>query len=435
MNDYQRQYREKLRTPEEAVAAIRSGETIVAGMSICQPPALLEAIADRARKDELSDLQFYSFLPLEHARRTVLDPALSHRIQGYSWFVGGAERGLVQTGLNYFVPSYFHQVARLCRDFMEIDTVVTTVSPPDRNGFFTFGTGNDYISVAARNCQRLIVEVNQNMPRVFGDSLLHVSEVDALVENHVPLLELPPPPSREEDEVVGPMIAEMVPEGATLQLGIGGLPNAVARYLAGHEDLGVHSELLTEGMVELIKKGVITGRRKNIHRMKHVFATAAGTREMYEFMDNNPSLESYPASYTCHPAVIARNDNLIAINSVLEVDLTGQANAEYLGGTTFSGTGGQLDFVRGAFDSKGGKSIHAFYSTAKGGEVSRVVPRFGEGAIVTTPRADTHYLATEYGVVNLKGKSTRERALAIISLAHPKFRDDLLKAAEDMYLL
>ena len=435
MGIYQNQYREKLTTPAEAVAVIQSGETIVFGMSVCQPPALLAAIADRARNDELTDLKVYSFLPLEHARKTVLDPALSHRIQGYSWFVGATERGLVQTGLNYFVPSYFHQVPRLCRENMEVDTVVTCVSPMDRSGFFTFGTGNDYISVASRNCRRLIVEVNENMPRVFGDSLLHISEVDAVVENHVPLLELPPPPPRQEDDIVGPMIAEMVPDGAALQLGIGGLPNAVARYLADHKDLGIHTELLTDGMIDLIKKGVITGRRKNIHRMKHVFATASGTREMYEFMDNNPSMESYPASYTCRPAVIARNDNLIAINSVLEVDLTGQANAEYLSGTTFSGTGGQLDFVRGAYDSKGGKSIHAFYSTAKGGTISRVVPKFKEGAIVTAPRADTHYLATEYGVVNLKGKSTRERALAIISLAHPKFRDDLLKAAEDMYLL
>jgi len=435
MSPYQRQYRKKLATPEEAVKVIQSGEIIVSGMGICQPPALLGAIAERARNEELEDLKFYSFLPLEHARRTVLDPALSHRIQGYSWFVGAGERGLVQTGLNYFVPSYFHQVPRLCRDFMEIDTVVTTVSPPDRDGFFTFGTGNDYISVAARNCRRLIVEVNENMPRVFGDSLLHISEVDLVVEEHVPLLELPPPPSREEDDIVGPMIAEMVPDGATIQLGIGGLPNAVARYLADHRDLGIHTELLTDGMIDLIKKGVITGRRKNIHRMKHVFATASGTAEMYEFMNDNPSMESYPASYTCLPSVIAQNDNQIAINSVLEVDLTGQANAEYLGGATFSGTGGQLDFVRGAFDSKGGKSIHAFYSTAKGGKISRVVPRFREGAIVTTPRADTHFLATEYGVADLKGKSTRDRALAIISLAHPAFREDLMKAAEDMYLL
>jgi len=398
MGEYEKEYQAKLASPGDAVAGIESGETVVLGMSICQPPALMEALAARVRADELGGLKVYTFLPLEHAHRTILDPALSDRVQGYSWFVGAPERGQVQTGLNYFIPSYFHQVPRLCRDFMEIDTVLTTVSPPDKGGFFTFGTGNDYISVAARNCRRLIVEVNEEMPRVFGDSLLHISEVDAVVENTLPLLELPSPPVREEDDIIGPMIAEMVPEGATLQLGIGGLPNAVARYLSNHADLGVHTELLTDGMIALIKQGVITGRRKNLHPMKHVFATASGTKEMYEFMDDNPSMESYPSSYVCRPAVIAQNDNLIAINSILEVDLTGQANAEYLGATTFSGTGGQLDFVRGAFDSEGGKSIHAFYSTAKSGTISRVVPQFKQGAIVTAPRAD--YLKLQEGELN-----------------------------------
>ena len=435
MNGYRKEYCQKLTTPDEAIEGLKSGETIVYGMSLSQPPALLRAVADRVGKEEIGDIKVYSFLPLQPARETVLDPALSHLIRGYTWFVGASERGLIQTGLNYFIPCYFHQVPRLCRDFMEIDTVITMVSPMDEAGFFTFGTGNDYISTAARNCGRLVVEVNENMPRVFGDSLLHISEVDALVENHQPLLEMPPPDPRPEDKIIGPMIAELIPDGAVIQLGIGGLPNAVATYLSDHRDIGIHTELLTPGMIDLVKKGVITGRSKNLHRGKHVFATASGTKEMYEFMDNNPSFESYPSSYVCRPAVIAENEKMIAVNSVIQVDLTGQANAEFLGGTTFSGTGGQLDFVRGAFDSREGKSIHAFYSTAKGGTISRVVPRFEEGAIVTTPRADTHYLATEYGIVDLKNKSTRERALAVIGLAHPDFRDELMKAAEDMYLI
>lgn len=435
MNSGAAEYRKKLTGPREAVEKIKSGETIVFGMSIAQPPALLAAIADRAREGRLKDIKMYTFLPLEPALKTVFDPALSDCIRGYSWFVGGQERGLIKTGLNYHVPSYLHQIPRLCRDFMEIDAVITTVSPLDGSGYFCFGTANDYISTAARHCKRLIVEVNENMPRVFGDSLLHISEVDAIVENNVPLLEAQVPEAKPEDEIIGPCLAEMVPDGANIQLGIGGLPNAITRYLTGHKDLGIHTELLTPGMIDLIEKGVITGRRKNLHPMKHVFTTASGTRRMYEFMDNNPSVESYPASHVCAPAVIAQNDNMIAVNSVLEVDLLGQANAEYLDGTTFSGTGGQLDFVRGAFDSRGGKSIHAFYSTAKGEKISRVVPRFKTGAVVTSPRADTHYLVTEYGVVNLKGKSTRERALGIIGIAHPDFREDLLREAENMYLL
>jgi len=318
---------------------------------------------------------------------------------------------------------------------MEADVVMTTVSPMDTAGYFSFGTGNDYISTAARHGKRFVVEVNRNMPRVFGDSQVHISEVDAIVENHVPLLEIAAPDPKPEDDIIGPAIAEMIPDGATIQLGIGNLPNAVARYLTGHTDIGVHTELFTEGMVDLIEQGVITGRRKTLHPRKHVFTTAAGTRRMYEFMDDNPAMESYPASYVCDPGIIAKNDTMISINSVLEVDLLGQANAEYLGGTTFSGTGGQLDFVRGAFASRGGKSILAFYSTAKGGTISRIVPRLPLGSIVTTPRADTDFLATEHGIVSLKGRSTKERALSIISLAHPKFRDWLMEEAENMYLL
>lgn len=431
----QSEYQKKLTTPDRAVAPIKDGETIVYGMSVAQPPALLKAVADRARADDLKEIKAFTFLPLEHAFKTVLDPYLADRIQNYSWFVGGADRGQVKTGLTYHVPTDLHQIPRICRDFVKIDTVMTTVSPMDKAGFFTFGTSNDYISTAARHCRRLIVEVNDNMPRVFGESLLHVSEVDQIVENTVPLLEMTVPKDRPEDDIIGPMLAEMVPDGATIQLGIGGLPNAITRFLTDHKDLGIHTELFTPGMVDLLEKGVITGRKKNLLPMKNVFTTAFGDRRMYEFMDDNPSMESYPASFVCLPAVIARNDNMISVNSVLEVDLLGQANAEFLGGTTYSGTGGQLDFVRGAFDSRGGKSILAFYSTTKGGKVSRIVPRFQPGAIVTTPRTDSFYLATEYGVVNLKGKSTKGRALAIISIAHPGFRDDLMRAAEDMHII
>jgi itaconate CoA-transferase len=333
------------------------------------------------------------------------------------------------------VPNEFHQIPRLIRDFMEIDVTVTTVSPMDNAGFFSFGTVNDYISTAARHCKQLIVEVNPHMPRVFGDALLHVSEVDAIVENAVPLLEVTPAPPKPEAETIGRLIAEMIPDGATLQLGIGGIPNAVCRYLDNHQDLGIHTELMCPGMVQLIKKGVITGRKKTLHPLKHVFTNAIGDREMYEFMNDNPSMESYPVSYTNAPEVIARNDRMISINSTIEVDLLGQCNSEFLGGSEFSGTGGQLDYVRGAFNAKDGKSIIAFYATANNGEVSRVVPRFQSGTVVTTPRMDTHYLATEYGVVNLKGKSTRDRALDIISLAHPRFRDDLLKEAHNLRLL
>ncbi|MBN1166817.1 MAG: acetyl-CoA hydrolase/transferase family protein [Methanospirillaceae archaeon] len=428
-------YQSLLSSPEQAVNHIKNGETIVYGMSICQPPALLKAIADHIRQYNLNNINIYTFLPREHTRDTVLSLELCDQITHHSWFTGVADRVLTRYGLSYYVPSYLHQIPRLCRDFMEIDTVVTTVSPMDKAGFFSFGTGNDYISTAARYAKKVLVEVNHNMPRVFGDSQIHISDIDGIVEYDTPLLEIAPPVEKPEDNLIGSMIAEMIPDGATIQLGIGGLPNAVTSCLTDHADLGVHTELFTEGMVDLIEAGVITGKKKNLHPQKHVFTTAAGTRRMYEFMDDNPSMESYPASYVCSPEIIARNDSMISINSVLEVDLLGQANAEYLSGSLFSGTGGQLDFVRGAFDSKGGKSILAFYSTAKKGTISKIVPRLKEGAAITTPRPDVHYLVTEYGTANLKGKDTRQRARAIIDLAHPSFRDELLWEADTMGII
>jgi itaconate CoA-transferase len=434
MTMYQQAYRRKLTTPEQAVAPIKDSATIVHGMASGEPPALLAAIARRVRQGDLKDLHIFSFLAMANAAATILSPDLAGLIHHHCWFVAGAERDQVKTGQHLFVPNQFHQLPRLIREFMDVDVTVTTVSPMDRAGFFSFGTVNDFITTAARHCRRLIVEVNRHMPRVFGDSLLHVSEVDAIVEHDAPLAELIPAAPKPEAETIGRHIAAMVPDGATIQLGLGGIPNAVCLYLEGHKDLGIHTELMCPGMVHLIKQGVITGRRKNRHPRKHVFTNALGDRELYEFIHDNPSMESYPVSYTNDPAVIAANDNMISINSTLEVDLLGQCNSEYLGGFEFSGTGGQLDYVRGAFNSKGGKSIIAFYSTTHHGEVSRVVPRFAAGTVTTTPRMDTHWLVTEYGAVNLMGKSTCERAMEIVKLAHPKFRDSLMAEARKMCL-
>ncbi|MEJ2717674.1 MAG: acetyl-CoA hydrolase/transferase C-terminal domain-containing protein [Deltaproteobacteria bacterium] len=432
---YDAHYRKKLTTPENAVERISSGATIVHGSTTAEPPALLAAIADRVRSHDLKDIRVFSLLPLKTACDTILSPDIADWVHAYAWFVSSGDRSLVQRGLDYFVPNNFHEIPRLCRDFMEIDVTVTTVSPMDKAGFFSFGTVNDYTSTAARHCKTLIVEVNKHMPRVFGDSLLHISEVDAIIENDVPLVEISPGQSRPEDEIIGRRIAEMVPDGATIQLGIGSIPDAAARYLDGHKDLGIHTELFCPAMMALITSGVITGRKKTIHPRKHVFTNALGTRQMYEFLHDNPSIESYPVSYTNDPSVIRQNDNMISINSTIEVDLLGQCNSEYLAGSEFSGTGGQLDYVRGAFHSRGGASIIAFRSTVKDGSISRIIPNLEQRATVTVPRMDTHYLITEHGVTLLKGKSTRERALGIIGIAHPSFRDDLLKEAEKMHLV
>jgi len=432
---YRSLYQKKLTTPDKAVETVKEGSLLIYGVALAEPPALLEAFARRLRSGDMKKLRILSSLPLKHAINTVLAPDLADCVERCSQFVGAGDRGLVHVGLNDYLPNHFHQMPRLISDFMTVDVAATTVSPMDKSGFFTFGVANDFTSTAARCADKLIVEVNENMPRVYGDSLIHISEVDAVVENHVPLIDLPYAIPSPVDKVIGKTIAGMVPDGATIQLGFGSLPNAVAAFMDDHKDLGIHTEVFCPGMSDLIKKGVLNGTKKTLHPRKHVFTMAFGDKEMVEFIHDNPSMESYPVSYTNHPAVIARNDRMVSINTVLEVDLFGQANAEFMGGQQFSGTGGQLDFVRGAFDSKGGKSILAFDSTAREGKVSRIVPRFEEGTMITTPRNDTHFLVTEFGAANLKGKSTRERALAIIELAHPDFRDDLLRAAEEMYII
>jgi itaconate CoA-transferase len=429
------QYRRKLTTPQDAVSRVKSGDTIVHGSSIAEPPALLNALADRVRGGGLSLLKVYSSLPMQHAARTVLSPDLSDCIESNSWFVTEADRSRHKIGLSYYVPTHIHQIRRLMLEYMHIDVMMTTVSPMDKYGYFTFGAVNDYNGTAARACKTLIVEVNENMPRLHRDNLLHVSEVDFIVENHVPLLEIPAPQAGPADEIIGRCIAGMIPDGATIALGIGGITNAIGRFLSGHRNMGIHSGVFTSTMVDLIERGVINGSKKNLHTRKHVFIVAQGDRRMYDFIHDNPSMEIHPASYTENSDVIASNDNMIAVNTILELDLTGQCNAEHMAGSQFSGTGGQLDFVRGAFNSRGGKSIQAFTSTARKGTVSRIVPLLKSGTAVSIPRMDVQYLVTEFGSVNLKGKSTQERALGIISLAHPDFRDRLTKAAEDMYLV
>jgi itaconate CoA-transferase len=434
MNPYEAEYRKKLTTPPDAVNLIKDGNTVIVGVNFSEPPALLEAIARKAREGGLKAINTYSFNPQQYAAKTIFSPDLADCIRTHAWFVSSSIRNMVRVGLTYFIPSYLHQVPRLIRDHLSVDVSVTAVSPMDKAGYFSFGAAS-YISVAARLSKKVIVEVNENMPRVFGDALIHISEIDAIVENHCPLLEAVIPEVKPEDEQIGKLIAELIPDGACIQLGIGVIPNAVAGCLSSHKDLGVHSELLVPGMVDLIKKGVITGRKKTFHPRKHLFSVAYGNCEVYEFMNDNPSMESYASDYIMDPANIARNHHMISVNSILEVDLTGQCNAETIDGLQFSGTGGQLDFVRGAYNSPGGKSVLTFYSTAKNGEISRVVPRLESGAGVTTPRMDTHYLATEYGIVNVKGKSTRERALDIISIAHPRFRDELMREADNLRLI
>src|SRR5580698_2786757 len=434
-------YQSKLTMPNQAVASIPSGSKLSMGMAMAEPPALLKALADRAEAGSIAELKVYYFEATSIAGKTILRYELNNRIRPYCMFITATERALIKCGvqdggrkvINY-VPNNFHQAPRLLIDEIGIDTFVCTVSPMDQHGYFSFGTGNDYSTKVARAAKRLIVEVNQNMPRVNGTGAeLHVSEVDTIVENNVPLLELPIRAPTPEDEVIGRTIASLVPDGACLQMGVGALPNLVCAELRDRNDLGIHTEALNPGLVDLIRAGVVTNRCKSIDRRKTVFTFAMGQKAMYDFLNDNPAIESAPVDYVNDPRIIAQNDNVISINATIQIDLTGACNSEHMLGHQYSASGGQLDFVRGAYASKGGRSIIAAQSTAAKGKVSRIVARL-DGP-VTTPRIDTHYIVTEFGAVNLKGLSSTERAYALIGLAHPEFRDELLASAKELHLV
>ena len=423
------EYRSKLVTADEAVRAIRAGANVAMGMAVAEPPALLSALAARVDAGELAGFNLWYFHSLLHAGPSVLRYDLLDRIRPHCMFLTAIERELIRRGEAdgrspvEFVPTAFSQSARLLSEQVRLDAFIITVSPMDRHGWFTFGTSNDYATTAARAAKRLVVEVNPNMPRVFGDSLLHVSEVDAIVENVLALPDLAFPDPAPEDETIARTIAAMIDDGACLQMGIGTLPNAVCAMLAGHKDLGIHTELMTPALAKLVQDGAVTNRRKATYPGRSVFTFAMGDRAFYDFLDDNPSVHSAPVQVVNDPRHIAKNDNVVSVNATLQVDLSGACNSEHVMGRQYSGSGGQLDFVRGAQASKGGKSIIACHSTARDGTVSRIEPTL-QGP-VTTPRNDTHLVITEYGAVDLRGKSLGERAEALIGIAHPKFRDEL----------
>jgi len=432
MTDWKQEYARKSMSAAGAAALISNGGLVLQGNAVGEPPGMLAAIAERARAGELRDLRMASLLPLAASAATILAPDLRDIIRWQSLFASGVDRELVRSGQADFIPAQFHQIPRIIRDHFDVDAALVCVSPPDAHGYMSLGVNVDTNLAAVEKARLVIAEVNPQMPRVHGTGWVHVSQVDAVVEHEAALYELPKPAPRPEDEAMGPRIAEMIPNGATLQLGIGGLPNAVAKSLMDHRGLGIHTEMFVDAMVDLIDAGVVTGVNKTLHPGKAIYSFAAGSRRMYEFLDDNPYVEAHPVDYVNHPPNIARNVDMISVNSTIEVDLTGQCCSESMGHGQFSGTGGQLDYVRGAYDAPGGKSIIAFYSTAKGGTVSRVVPTLTPGAVVTTPRTDVHWLVSEHGAVNMKGRSTRARAEELIGLAHPKFRDELRRAAAEL---
>lgn len=435
----QSHYAAKRMSADQAVALIPDGAKIATGLAVSFPPALGNALADRVREGALRDATIYTMLAPAASASAILSPDLADRIRQVSLFHGGIERAndaLLLNGaqpLTDLVPVPFHQIPRTLTEHIGVDTFITTVSAMDANGCFSLGTDTDYALAVARSGARLIVEVNPAMPYVHGDCLIHLSDVTALVEHHVPLCQVPPLPRNATDDAIGAIIAAMVDDGACLQMGIGAVPDAVCAALMGHSRLGIHTELLTPGLVGLIRAGVVDNSAKALHPGKSVFTFAMGDQPLYDFLHDNPALAAHPVDHVNAPHIIAQNDRVISVNATIQMDLSGACNSEYLCHRQYSGTGGQLDFVRGAYASKGGRSIITCHSTAAKGTVSRIVPWL-DGP-VTTPRTDTHIVVTEYGSADMKGKSLAERARALIAIAHPAFRDDLERAARERRIL
>jgi itaconate CoA-transferase len=432
---YETEYKSKLMTPAAAVELIPSRGTLSMGMAVSEPPALLSALEDRVKRRKIEELRVYYSHSVAAAAVTILKYEHMDVIKPHPFFPTTVERTLFERGQQdnrrvvFYMPGNFSGMPRVLRE-IGIDAFIMMVAPMDKGGFFSCGTNADYTIPTARIAKNLIVEVNPRMPRVFGDSSVHVSEVAAIVENESDLFSLPSRSPTPLDNVISKYIAEMVPDRATLQVGIGGVPIAVCAALHGRKDLGIHSELMMPPLVALIQSGAVTNRYKNLNRFKNVYTLAAGDEPFYEFLNDNSSMEARPVDYVNNPSVIGQNDCVISINAFLEVGLDGEVNSEAIMGKQYSAPGGQLDFVRGAQLSNGGKSILAAYSTAGDGAISRIVPKI-EGP-TTDPRTDTQYVATEYGVACLTGKSTADRAQALIEIAHPKFREKLRLGARQL---
>lgn len=439
LKDHRAEYEARCVSPEEAASLIPTGANVSMGMALGEPPELLRAINARIEAGQLTDIRLWYFHSMQTAAETILRYEMMDHVHPHCMFMGGTERTLQKRGeqdgkrvLN-FVPVAFSDAPRLLSENVELDTFITTVAPMDKHGFLSLGTNNDYASVAARSAKKLIVEVNPNMPRVFGESQIHISEIDALIENDEPLFEMTVREAKPAERQIGEIISQYVPDGACLQMGIGALPNEVCGHLKDRKNLGIHTELLSPGLVDLIECGAVNNTLKSTFRKKTVFTFAMGNQRMYRLLDDNPAMASHPVNIVNDPRHIAKNDNVVSINATLEVDLTGACNSENISHRQYSGSGGQLDFVRGARASKNGRSFIACTSTAKGGTISRVVPELS--GPVTTPRNDVDTIVTEFGAVRLIGLTGIERAKAMISIAHPDHRKDLEKAARKLCLI
>lgn len=418
--DWKKIVDDKKMTAAEAVKKVKSGDRIVVGHACGEPEKLLEALVDNAESyKDVEIVHMVAMGPADYCK-----PEYKQHFRHNSLFLGKTTRKAIAEGRGDFTPVFFYEIPNLLKTTMHPDVAFIQVSPPDDKGYVSLGVSVDYTLAAAQCADLVIAQVNKEMPRTMGDSFLNVKDIDIIVEADAPIIELPPAPIGEIEKSIGKNCASLIQDGDTLQLGIGAIPDAVLLFLKDKKDLGIHSEMFSDGVVELVEDGIITNKKKTLNPGKMVATFLMGTKRLYDFVDNNPAVSMMPVNYVNDPYIIKQNDNLISINSCVQVDLQGQVVSTSVGKKEISGVGGQMDFVRGANMSKGGKSIMAMPSVTKKG-VSKIVPFIDEGASVTTSRHDVGYVVTEFGIAELRDKTLREKARALINIAHPDARPEL----------
>ena len=428
----QSMYQSKRMSAADAVQFVRNGDTIVVPTGAAEPPALLHALSDARHK--LHGVVVSQILPLR--KYAYIDPETVENVRHSAYFFGGATRPGGQEGWVDYVPAYFSELPMLIRRNMTpADVVFAIVSPMDEYGYFSLSLGPDYTMAAVEKARAVVLEVNPNVPFANGNCHIHISQVAALTESNDPLFEVGLPKIGPVQEAIGAHVAEMIPDGATLQIGYGGIPDAVVMQLTNKHNLGVHTEMVGDGIMTLVVAGVIDNSRKNVNRGKMLATFALGSKKLYDFINRNPSVEMHPVDTTNDPFLAGQNDNLHCINATMQIDFLGQCGSETLGPKPYSGTGGQADFVRAANRSNGGKAFIVLPSTAKDDTISRIVPTLTPGTHVTTSKNDINYVVTEYGVAQLRGKTAKQRCEALIAIAHPNFRAELREQAKKLNLL
>jgi 4-hydroxybutyrate CoA-transferase len=430
MKDWREDYSNKISSIEEAIFNIKSGDRVVFGHAAGEPIVLADELVNQ--KDRLTDVEIVHMVPLRDCKYCL--PEMKQHFRHNSLFAGSGTRESIREGRADYTPVFFSEIPRLFKDhILAVDVALIQLSSPDKNGYMSFGVSVDYTMQAAKSSKIVIAEVNKQMPRTKG-AFIHVSEVDYIVETDRPLMEIPLPKITSIEENIGRNIASLIPDQANLQLGIGGIPDAALKFLKEKKDIGIHTEMFSDGVVELYEEGIITNKFNNLNPDKFTATFLMGTKRLYQFVDNNPDVKMYPVDYTNNVMIAGQVNKLISINSALQVDLFGQVCSDTLGYQQYSGVGGQVDFVRASSISPGGKSIIAFPSTNSKKTISRIVPLLNEGSCVTTSRNDVHYIVTEYGIADLRGKTIRQRAKDLIKISHPNFHDQLEKEFNKKFL-